>query len=160
MLMAIPMGRSSPRAGPDTSRALKADMTKKRHETAHGESNDHPPPRTRVRFDFVKSHAFRVIHVDGVWGGMRPDLAFHLSFYNERHSIPKSVTLDLNPTDLASEQFVEVEGRDAVIREVEVCAIISLETAEELRDWLNRGLTEAKDRLSKNAAESEEKQRD
>ena len=106
-------------------------VKKKSVEEAPDIAAESTPTRARVQFDFIKSQAFRVIHVDGIWGGVRPDLSFHLNLYNERHSIPQSVTIDFDPDDVDAEQFVEVQNREAVIREVEVCAIMDLETAEE-----------------------------
>lgn len=111
----------------------------------------------RLRFDFIKSNSFRVIHVDGAWGGLRPDLNFHLNLYSERYSIPKSVTIEYDPEKLTVEQTVDVESRECVIREVEICALFDLATAKSLRDWLDDHLQKAEERLS-NMVSLEEKE--
>ena len=36
-----------------------------------------------VTFDYIKSNLFRVIHADGVWGGIAPTGKIHLSFFND-----------------------------------------------------------------------------
>lgn len=114
----------------------------------------------RLRFDFIKSSSFRVIHVDGAWGGLRPDLNIHMNLYSERYSIPKSVTIEFDPENLPEEQTVEVESRNCVVREVEVCALLDLATAKSLRDWLDDSVQKAEERLSKMVSREEEEKGD
>lgn len=111
---------------------------------------------SRIQFDFIKSNLFRVIYVDGVWGGIRPDFTFHMSLYNERHAIPRTIAVDFDPENLSAGQTVEVEERDAIVREVEVCAILDIPTAQAMRDWLNAHLEMAEKQLAEVTTHDEE----
>ena len=127
--------------------------SKQRAQSKRPTAADKTAAVRRLKFDYIKSNAFRVIHVDGAWGGLRPDLNFHLSLYNERNAIPKSLTVELDPQQLkAEEQVVTTEGREAVVREVEVCAIMDMATARALRDWLGEMLQKAEERLAEMVA--------
>ena len=53
-------------------------------------------PSDRVRFDYIKSAAFRVIHADGVVGGVTPRLDVHMDFWSERFPIPQQVVHAVN----------------------------------------------------------------
>ena len=94
------------------------------------------PLTGKVRFDYIKSNFFRVIHVDGVHGGLRPSgTAIHMALFSERNAIPQ--TEEVQITDGRIGPPVHVEGRHAIVREVEVDAIVDLGTAVALRDWLS-----------------------
>lgn len=110
----------------------------------------------RFKFDYIKSNNFRVIHVDGAWGGLRPDLTFHVSLYSERPAIPKSITLEFDPEDLTTERNTDIESRDAVIRDVEVCALMNVDTARALRDWLSEKLEFVDERLAEMTSSDDE----
>lgn len=91
----------------------------------------------RVEFRYLKGNSFRVIHVDGAWGGVTPRGDIHLVLYNERPSIPDSVF-----NAITDEGYIgnEIPGAAKVaagmVREVEVDAIMSLPTAKVLLQWL------------------------
>ena len=92
-----------------------------------------------IDFDFEKATGFRVVHVDGVFGGPTPRRGlFQIAFYNERWPIPKKVTHVLVADGAGRE--LQREGREAVFREVEFSAIMTEATARSLRDWLSRHL--------------------
>jgi hypothetical protein len=46
---------------------------------------------TEIEFDFIKSNFFRVIHVDGAFGGLSPNGFVHMALYSERRAIPTKV---------------------------------------------------------------------
>jgi hypothetical protein len=96
-----------------------------------------PEPITgKVRFDYIKSNFFRVIHVDGVHGGLRPSgTAIHMALFSERNAIPQTEEMQITEGRIVSP--IKVEGRHAIVREVEVDAIVDLGTAVALRDWLS-----------------------
>jgi len=107
--------------------------------------NDTPPKRLpgidlekkRVKFDYIKGNYFRIIHVDGVHGGIGPRGSIFMSVWNERWPIPKQTSHEISDEgtvgkEIESERVV----RDAVVREVEIGLIIDIETAKQIRDWL------------------------
>ena len=99
------------------------------HGNTEAESAD------RVEFHYVKSNLFRVVHVDGVHGGPTPKgNAIQLAYFSERRPIPQSETYELRERKLAKR--VNVCQRNAVIREVEVEAVIGLDVAKSIYQWL------------------------
>jgi hypothetical protein len=94
-----------------------------------------------VKFWFLKSQQFRVIHVDGAIGGVTPRGLIHAAVYNERAAIPQSTYQKLSSDGMLGET-VSVESKEGIIREVEVDMMMSKQTAIEFRDWLSARIAE------------------
>jgi len=95
-------------------------------------------PHGKVRFDYIKSNFFRVIHVDGVHGGIRPSgTTIHMSLFSERNAIPKTEEVQVTDGRVVGPP-ISVEARQAIVREVEVDAILDMGTAVALREWLSK----------------------
>jgi hypothetical protein len=93
----------------------------------------------QVRFDYIKSNLFRVIHVDGIFGGISPNRKIHFSAWNERWPIPKQLSYKLTPEGTRGEEIKEARvSRDAVVREVEVHLIMDVATAKRVHVWLGQ----------------------
>jgi len=91
---------------------------------------------SEVRFRYMKSNFFRVIHADGAWGGLSPRGNIHMSFYNERGALPDSSVLTLAPD--GSKQLPETAHSSGdIIREIECDVVLDLGTAIGLRQWLD-----------------------
>lgn len=105
-----------------------------------------------VKFDYIKSGAFRVIHADGAHGGLTPrGDRIHISFFSERQPIPvsetyrvKSISKGVATVDL--KERLNVVKRDAFVREVEVGISLDINTAESILKWLTERVKEAKTR--------------
>ncbi|MEB2346131.1 MAG: hypothetical protein OZ948_15490 [Deltaproteobacteria bacterium] len=96
-----------------------------------------PARPSKVRFHYIKSSDFRVVHVDGAHGGVTPSGYVQMSLYSERLPIPRVTVQAITPegklgTELADERV----SRDGPVREVEICAVLDFATAVALRDWL------------------------
>jgi len=92
-------------------------------------------PQKTINFDYIKSNQFRVIHADGVHGGVRPSgQGIQIAFFNERQSIPRRETYNLDGMKLAG--IKHSEKRDAIVREVEVEVLLDLDAAISLHKWL------------------------
>src|SRR5262245_47766081 len=97
-----------------------------------------PPQSPTLRFDYLKSAYFRVVHADGVLGGATPKGALMLSFWSERVPIPQQVTHRIEPAEkgrgvkLGPELVDQRVVRDAIVREVEVGVYMELDAAEAL----------------------------
>ena len=90
-----------------------------------------------INFDYIKSNQFRVIRVDGAHGGIGPKLnSIQMALFSERQAIPRKETYKIVEGQLGD--LTKKEGRQAIIREVEVEAIIDIDAAKSLRDWLDR----------------------
>lgn len=100
-------------------------------------SQEKNPEQGRVIFNYVKSNFFRVIHVDGVAGGVTPSSDIYMNLYSERFSIPKKLVYELDSEgSLEREVLEDREDLDSVIREIDVSAVMSIETAKSLIEWL------------------------
>lgn len=91
----------------------------------------------KVKFDYIKSNFFRVIHADGVWGGIGPTLNdIKMVFFNERPAIPQQVTHEIKDGVLGEEIKEERVSRNSIIREVEVNVIMNIHVARAVKKWL------------------------
>ncbi len=113
-----------------------------------------------VRFYYLKSSQFRVVHVDGAHGGLTPRGQIQMALFNERQPIPQQTLEKLTPEgglgDEIKDKRIQKEG---LIREVEVEAIMTLESAKSLVTWLQQRIdllqklradTQARKRSSRN----------
>lgn len=106
--------------------------------------------RSEVKFDFIKSQYFRVIHADGAIGGVTPAGLIHFAFYNERLAIPRQITHLIKPDgELGERVFEETVARDAIVREMDVDVVLSVDVAENLHKWLEEKIEEAKTHQAK-----------
>ena len=90
---------------------------------------------TSIDFHYIKSHSFRVVHGDGVWGGATPRGYIAMSFFSERSPIPKKLTHDISPQGTLGEE-TDRKVKSGVVREVEVEVIVDLTTAKSMISWL------------------------
>jgi hypothetical protein len=96
-------------------------------------------------FDLIKSNYFRVIHADGVVGGLSPNGNIHMALYSERRAIPTKMVHPLEgAVRLGPEIRSKRQGRTAVVREVEADIVISVEHAIRLHKWLGEKIEEYK----------------
>lgn len=119
------------------------------------ETTDLKPDTLRV--EYIKSAFFRVVHVDGIFGGPTPRGMIHMDVFSERQPIPQKAVYRITSSDdgegraLGDEIREQRIGRDSIIREVEVGLSLDLEVAKSLRDWLNRNI----EKLEKAIVESQ-----
>ncbi len=104
------------------------------------------PDSPVVRFHYLKSSAYRVIHADGIVGGQTPSGFLQFSFYTERLPIPTMIEHAV--TDLGGElkrlgEETRREGKDGVVRDIEVGVIMTFDMATKLRAWLDVQISKA-----------------
>lgn len=96
-----------------------------------------PTDKTKVKFHYVKSNAFRVVHVDGAIGGITPAGLIFASLYSERGAIPQIMVHDVTDAgQVGAERPEERISKEGIVREVEVGAIMGVETATSFVKWL------------------------
>jgi hypothetical protein len=94
---------------------------------------------TKIRYHYLKSNAFRVVHADGVFGGPTAQNMMHLAFFSERAPIPQTVDHALDVIDGTTAKVgaeVSRTARDGMVREVEVGILMTPPTAKALHTWL------------------------
>ncbi len=88
-----------------------------------------------VTFNLIKSKYFRVIHVDGAYGGLTPGQYIHMTVYSERMAIPQETTREILANGSLGNEIVS-KSREGVVRELEADLIFNETEAIALRDWL------------------------
>lgn len=108
----------------------------------------------RVRFDYIKSNFFRVVHIDGAFGGISPRGDHILmTVWNERGPIPKQTVHEISDSGVVGQEIMEDRiTREAIVREVETQLVMDISVAEQVVAWLN-----VKIELAKESSGSEEK---
>ena len=96
----------------------------------------------RVNFDYIKGQQFRVIHADGAIGGLTPNGHIHMSLYSERPPIPRRMVFTIEGSRLGNELLAERVVRDAIVREVDIDVIMTVDVAESLVTWLTEKVIE------------------
>jgi len=98
------------------------------------------PAPTRIRFHYIKGQFFRVAHADGVIGGITPQGLIHAAFYSERPAIPQTTEHELSPGGLGAQ--LSQEGKEGLVRELDVDIIMTRAVAASFKDWLERQIAE------------------
>lgn len=98
--------------------------------------NGKPPP-TEVTFDLIKSNFFRVIYVDGAFGGLSPSGKLHMALFNERLALPTRIVQAIEGDKLGLEIRGKRQSRDTIVRELEIDVVMDVERAIVIRDWLD-----------------------
>ena len=101
-----------------------------------------------IVFHYIKSNHFRVVHADGVWGGVTPRGLVQINFYSERQPIPKQTVHGINEDQTLGDEIQDQRvTREGVVREIEFGAVMDLRAAKSLRDWLDKKLQVVEDLL-------------
>jgi hypothetical protein len=102
-------------------------------------------------FNYVKSNTFREVACDGIVGGATPQNKIWLSFYTERFPIPRIVRHKIVETNIPNEFALDpnvepqsIDARSGIVRTVEFGVFLSVETALQLREWLDGQIKSAK----------------
>ena len=98
------------------------------------------PQSASVEVNYQKSNFFRVIHVDGAFGGPSPRGLVNIAFYSERMPIPKKTEFELNAGTPGVEKAVDVKG--GIFREVEANMVMDIAVACSLYVWLGQKIIE------------------
>lgn len=111
-------------------------------------------------FHYIKSSNFRVIPVDGAWGGVSQKGSVHVGVYNERRPIPKETARPVlsiedggNTVALGPDEVKETIG--GYVREVEALLVLDYDTAVNIHKWLGEKI-ESIQQMSKILAEENE----
>lgn len=109
-----------------------------------------------IKYDYIKSNYFRVIHVDGAWGGITPKLNIRMVVFNERGAIPTQTVQAVNPDGTIGEEIFEKRtSRDAIVREVEADLVMDLATANVLVTWLQDKINQLQEIIKAQTTEKE-----
>ena len=105
-------------------------------------SEEHSSDAPKVDFYLIKSNHFRVVHVDGAFGGITAQGNIYASIYSERGALPTKLSHVVLP-DGNLGQEVSRESKSGFVREVEVGLILSIPAAKAVCTWLQGRIDEA-----------------
>ena len=98
--------------------------------------NEEQIPR-RLQVDFRRSASFRVVHADGVWGGVTPYGKVYMTFFSETPPLPEAMAYSLSADGTVQEEVrADRRGSTNPSREVEVGVVMDLNIARSFLKWL------------------------
>jgi hypothetical protein len=98
-----------------------------------------PEDNKNVRFNYIKSPLFRTFHVDGLIGGPTPRGLLHFAVFSERRAIPQITEHAITKDGSLGEQ-IGSRGKLGFVREMDADLVMTIHTAKEMRDWLNKNI--------------------
>ena len=102
------------------------------------DKEDEQKEAQKITFRFLKSQYFRVIHADGVFGGITHQGKMSVAFFSERTPFPDLLVQEFNETTGVLGREVARTGSDGILREIEACVMMDLDTAQSFLEWLQR----------------------
>jgi hypothetical protein len=91
-----------------------------------------------VEFQINRSNLFRIVHADGVFGGIAPTGLIFINFYSQVPPIPDRMFHEIEPDGkLGKEVIGKRSGTSAaIVRELEVGVLIDVAVAKSFIQWL------------------------
>jgi len=99
-----------------------------------------------VKFHYIKGNLFRVIHVDGAIGGITPQRQVFVSLFSERAALPTLIEYGISPDGVLGEEKLR-EGKEGLVREMDVGIVLSVEGAKQLAEFLQKQLQVLKESI-------------
>jgi hypothetical protein len=116
--------------------------------------SDSTPPT--VKFHYIKSNLFRVVHADGAYGGLSPTGDIFFSLFSQRPPIPTLTVQGVKESGELGDEILENRTtRDGIVREMEVGITMRPEVAEGVVKFLQEKI-EQYNNLKKDAIVSKE----
>ena len=98
------------------------------------------PGKAQFVAHLTRARDCRVVHADGVWGGVTPAGSVQLAFFVETKEFPETVNYEIQDSKALTE--ISRRGRQDVQREIQVDIIMSLDRAKAVQKWLADKLSE------------------
>jgi len=95
------------------------------------------PKPSKIHVHYIKSPDWRVLHVDGVYGGITPAKYLHMAFFSERGAIPQRETYAVTSEGkLGDKEEGDTVTKDGFVRELHVDTVMTLPLARAVHSWL------------------------
>jgi hypothetical protein len=91
----------------------------------------------KIEFHYIKSPHFKTFLTSGAYGGVSPNGLISMAFYVERSPIPRKTAFNIENGKLGNEISELKEGKEGVIREVDCNILMDVDTAKNVRNWLD-----------------------
>ena len=110
-----------------------------------GEGMAEKPKTDAFEAHYQKSNYFRVVHVDGAFGGPSARGLVNIAFFSERNPLPRRTMKPLVGGAPGIEEIVEV--KQGVIRELEVNVVMDIAVAAAVQKWLGGVILNTQEQL-------------
>jgi len=105
----------------------------------------------KIKFFYIKSNYYRVIHVEGAHGGITPRGNIFAALFNDRAPIPQATVQSVTSSgSLGPEIHEERTQKEGIVREVEVGVMMDLNAAIAFHKWLGEKIDNLKEIVAKN----------
>jgi hypothetical protein len=94
-----------------------------------------PQLPTSIKFHYIKSNLFRVVHSEGAIGGLTPSREIFVSLFNERAALPQLIEFAVEPEGKLGNE-IKREGKDGIVREMEIGVLMGATAAKNLAQFL------------------------
>ncbi|MCA1837265.1 MAG: hypothetical protein LC674_00270 [Actinobacteria bacterium] len=92
---------------------------------------------SEISFHLIKGNLFRVIYVEGVYGGVTPRGDFRVAVFNERLPLPDTMFQRITPEGKLGDEITERRAvRKGIVREIEADLVMNYGTAKVIHKWL------------------------
>jgi hypothetical protein len=108
----------------------------------------------KITFRFQQDEDYRLIPVNGVWGGVTPRGDIKVDFFHESTSQPEVVTQEVTPDGVLGKEVERIPSK-SIDRTVLVGMVLSLEHAESISRWLQDKAREVRERREATGREKE-----
>lgn len=99
-----------------------------------------------VPVHFIKSAHFRVVLMDGAFGGVTPHGRIQTAFYTERSSFPRRGIAHIQADGSSIEEITESDN--GFTREIDVAVSMGLQHAKSYHQWLGEKIAELEGALT------------
>lgn len=107
----------------------------------------------KLNFHYIKSNAYRLVAIDGAYGGITPKGKIFAAVYTERVPIPQTVSYEVIGDNLGEEIVEERTGKRGLVREVEIGMMLDLPTAQAFHVWLGEKIESLQAAIDRSARE-------
>ena len=100
---------------------------------------------TKITFSFTKDEGYRLLSVNGVWGGPTPRGDILVNFFHESQAIPETVTHEVASAGQLGDEL-ERAPKPVFQRTVLVGMMLTAEQAESIGRWLQEKARKVRER--------------
>jgi len=93
----------------------------------------------KITYHYQKTTSYRSIYVDGAHGGLTNKGHLQMSFYLERHPIPKTQDFSISK---GVTTLIKQDSKKGVIRELECSLLMDYNTMRSVHEWMGQKIEE------------------
>lgn len=99
-------------------------------------------PKQKITFKYIFEDDYNPVYINGAFGGINPQGEIVANFYLERIALPNSTTHNIGADGIISEAIKKdpEDLDDSCVRFVQSGIVLNLDTAKQIRDWLDRNI--------------------